>query len=76
MEEPSNPWRNPASSLQQVPQETGQSGISKEIVTLAFGLSLGAIPIVTALASGLGGREAAGREPENMVDAFKGEDVE
>jgi hypothetical protein len=61
MEASSNPQRNPASSLQQVPQEAGESAISEEIVTLTFGLRE---------------REGAGRELENMVDAFKGEDAE
>jgi hypothetical protein len=53
----------------------GQTGISEEIVTLAFGLSLGAIAIAAALAFGLGGRDVAGRELESMVDAFKVEDA-
>lgn len=36
-------------------------GIADEIVSLAFGLVLGAVSIAVALAFGLGGREAAGR---------------
>ncbi|HSM10072.1 MAG TPA: mechanosensitive ion channel [Lysobacter sp.] len=35
-------------------------GIADEIVNLAFGLVLGAVAVATALAFGLGGREAAG----------------
>jgi len=54
----------------------GQTGISEDIVNLAFGLSLGAVAIAAALAFGLGGREVAGRELESMVDAFKKEEAE
>jgi hypothetical protein len=54
----------------------GQTGISKDIVTLAFGLSLGAVAFAAALAFGLGGREVAGRELENLVDAFKQEETD
>jgi len=54
----------------------GQTGISKDIVTLAFGLSLGAVAFAAALAFGLGGREVAGRELESMVDAYKKEEAE
>jgi hypothetical protein len=49
----------------------GQTGISESIVNLAFGLSLGAVAVAAALAFGLGGREIAGRELENMVQAVK-----
>jgi len=54
----------------------GQTGISEDIVNLAFGLSLGAVAIAAALAFGLGGREVAGRELEDMVDAFKREEMD
>jgi hypothetical protein len=54
----------------------GQTGISEDIVKLAFGLSLGAIAIAAALAFGLGGREVAGRELERMVDALKKDEAE
>jgi hypothetical protein len=54
----------------------GQTGISQDIVNLAFGLSLGAIAVAAALAFGLGGREVAGRELENMVDVLKRETTE
>jgi hypothetical protein len=43
-------------------------------VNLAFGLSLGAIAFAAALAFGLGGREVAGRELDNMVGALKEEE--
>jgi hypothetical protein len=52
----------------------GQTGISESIVNLAFGLSLGAIAFAAALAFGLGGREVAGRELDNMVGALKEEE--
>ena len=54
----------------------GQTGISEDIVKLAFGLSLGAVAIAAALAFGLGGREVAGRELESMVDSFKKDEAE
>lgn len=37
-----------------------QMGIANEIVNLAFGLLLGALAVVAALAVGLGEREVAG----------------
>lgn len=40
-------------------------GIAEDIVNLAFLLSLGAIAVAFALAFGLGGRDAAGRELED-----------
>jgi len=43
-------------------------GIADDIVNLAFGLTLGAAAVAFALAFGLGGREAAGKE---MADWFK-----
>jgi hypothetical protein len=39
-------------------------GIADDIVNLAFGLTLGAAAVAVALAFGLGGREAAGRQME------------
>ena len=41
-----------------------QMGIAEDIVNLAFGLLLGAVAVAAALAFGLGGREAAGRQLE------------
>ncbi|MGO1541504.1 MAG: mechanosensitive ion channel [Luteimonas sp.] len=42
-------------------------GIADDIVNLAFGLVLGAVAVATALAFGLGGREAAGRITERWA---------
>src|SRR5215216_3068421 len=46
-----------------------QIGVANEIINLAFGLLLGAIAVAAALAFGLGGREVAGRELQNWVQA-------
>ncbi len=43
-------------------------GIADDIVLLAFGLILGAAAIATALAFGLGGRDAAGRVAQTWAD--------
>ena len=43
-------------------------GLANEIVILAFGLILGSAAIATALAFGLGGREAAGRILNHYAD--------
>ena len=42
-------------------------GLADDIVNLAFGLTLGAIAVAIALAFGLGGREAAGRQMEHWL---------
>ncbi len=39
-----------------------QMGLANEIISLAFGLLLGAVVVALALALGLGGREIAARE--------------
>lgn len=44
-----------------------QLGVADEIITLAFGLTLGAIAVAAALAFGLGARDVAGREAERLV---------
>jgi hypothetical protein len=44
-------------------------GLADQIVMMAFGLILGAAAIATALAFGLGGRDAAGRVLERWADA-------
>ena len=49
----------------------GQMGLADTIINMAFGLTLGAIALAFGLAFGLGGREVAGRELENMVGAVK-----
>ncbi len=51
----------------------GQTGISQQIVNMAFGLTLAAIAFAAALAFGLGGREVAGRELESAVKSLREE---
>ncbi len=46
-------------------------GIANEIVNLAFGLILGSLAVVVALAYGLGGREAAGKHMAEIIEKFK-----
>lgn len=46
-------------------------GIANGIVELAFGLTLGAIAVVIALAYGLGGREAAGQHFKEILQKLK-----
>jgi hypothetical protein len=48
-----------------------EMGLGEEIITLAFGLTLGALAIAAALAFGLGGRAVAARELEHWVDEAK-----
>ena len=48
-------------------------GIAEDIVNLAFGLTLGSIAVAGALAFGLGGREAAGRQLEHWFSGLRGE---
>lgn len=45
-------------------------GIADDIVNLAFGLVLGAVAVATALAFGLGGREAAGRVTDRWAREY------
>ena len=47
-------------------------GIADDIVNLAFGLTLGAIAVAAALAFGLGGREAAGKQMEHWLSRLRG----
>ncbi len=49
-----------------------QMGLAEDIVNLAFGLVLGAIALATAVAFGLGARDAAGRQVEQWVTALGG----
>ncbi len=49
-------------------------GIANDIVNLAFGLTLGSVAVAVALAFGLGGREAAGRQMEYILKKFRKED--
>jgi hypothetical protein len=46
-------------------------GIADDIVNLAFGLTLGAVAVAVALAFGLGGREAAGRQMEHWLSHLR-----
>ncbi|MBN1890526.1 MAG: mechanosensitive ion channel [Thermoflexales bacterium] len=48
-----------------------QMGLANEIITMAFGLLLGAIAVAAALAFGLGGRDLAARELEQWRDSLK-----
>jgi len=48
-------------------------GLADDIVNLAFGLTLGGVAIAFALAFGLGGREAAGRQMEHWLSRLRGE---
>ncbi|MFK7771688.1 MAG: mechanosensitive ion channel [Saprospiraceae bacterium] len=48
-------------------------GIANDIVNLAFGLTLGAIAVAIALAFGLGGRKAAGKQMEYFFSNLRGE---
>jgi protein-S-isoprenylcysteine O-methyltransferase Ste14 len=47
-----------------------QMGVANEIITLAFGLLLGAVAVAAAIAFGWGGREMAAREVESWVRAL------
>ncbi|NCF68091.1 MAG: mechanosensitive ion channel [Chloroflexi bacterium] len=53
----------------------GQLGIAKEIINLAFGISLGAIALAFALAFGLGvglgDRDIAGREVDDLITKWR-----
>lgn len=44
-----------------------QMGLANEIINLAFGLVLGAVAVALAIAFGLGGRDAAGRQLDRWV---------
>ena len=46
-------------------------GIADDIVNLAFGLTLGSVAVAFALAFGLGGREAAGKELAEWFKSLK-----
>ncbi|NNF05952.1 MAG: mechanosensitive ion channel [Candidatus Eisenbacteria bacterium] len=46
-------------------------GLADEIVTLAFGLTLGAVAVAFALSFGLGAREAAGRLASHWLDQLR-----
>jgi len=46
-------------------------GIAESIVNLAFGLTLGAVSVAFALAFGLGGREAAGKQMDHIFNKIR-----
>jgi Conserved TM helix len=48
-----------------------QMGVANDIINLAFGLLLGAVALAVALAVGLGAREVAGREVEQLIRSIK-----
>ncbi len=48
-----------------------QLGVADEIITLAFGLTLGAIAVAAALAFGLGSRDIARREVEHALTQMR-----
>jgi len=48
----------------------GKMGIADNIVNLAFGITLGAVALTVVLSFGLGGREAAGKQMEKILDKF------
>lgn len=48
-----------------------QIGIATEIVNLAFGLLLGALAVAVALAVGLGSRDIAREQVQQLLDSFK-----
>lgn len=48
-----------------------QMGLANEIITLAFGLMLGAIAVAVAIAFGIGGRELAARKLEEWSKSSK-----
>lgn len=48
-----------------------QMGLANEIISLAFGLLLGAIAVAVALAFGLGARDIAARELEEWIRTIK-----
>ncbi len=45
-------------------------GIADDIINLAFGITLGAVALTVVLSFGLGGREAAGKQMEKILDKF------
>ncbi len=45
-------------------------GIGDDIINMAFGITLGTIAVTIALSFGLGGRQAAGRQMERILNKF------
>ena len=52
-----------------------QMGLANDIITLAFGLTLGGMALAVGLAFGLGGQKVAGKQLEAWSEALKSEDV-
>jgi hypothetical protein len=50
-----------------------QAGLAEDIINLAFGLTLGAAAVATALAFGLGGRDLAGQQLARWMRKSSGE---
>lgn len=48
-----------------------QMGLANEIIIIAFAATIGALAVAFALAFGLGGREAAGREVERLFESIR-----
>ena len=48
-----------------------QMGLANEIISLAFGLLLGALAVAVAIAFGLGGREVAGKELQRWLKSIR-----
>ena len=46
-------------------------GLANEIISLAFGLTLGAVAVAVAIAFGLGGREIAARQLDSWGQSFR-----
>ena len=51
-----------------------QMGLANEIISLAFGLTLGAVAVAVAIAFGLGGREIAARQLDSWGQSFREEE--
>ena len=48
-----------------------QMGVANDIINLAFGLLLGAVALAVALAVGLGARDVAGKEVEEIIKSIR-----
>jgi Mechanosensitive ion channel, conserved TM helix len=48
-----------------------QMGVANDIINMAFGLLLGAVALAVALAVGLGSRDVAGREVEELIRSIR-----
>lgn len=49
----------------------GQMGIAQDIITITFGLLFGSIAVAAALAFGLGSKDVAARELDNIIQKMK-----